>query len=375
MRVGIIGARRRANGIGEYVARELQRAGAEVTAIVGTQAETVSQTCDHLRLRFGLSVAGYLDVDEMIADQRLDAVAICSPRRFHREHLAACLAGSVHVLCEKPLVWDDAADANIGDTVASARRLVEGFASTGRLLMLNQQWPYTLPTFDRCWPGVRTPGKPIRRLDMLMCPSERGLGMIPNALPHVVSLLLAMTPAGGELERIEVDQPADDGLDLQFDYVHAEGITTTSVRLRQVLDHPRPFLLGIDGRLACRRIRREDYSMRLEALSGDAAEIDWWPGQPECVGGSVVRSEPLPDPLALLARDFVKRVECGATTHSINPMIVENVHLVGALYAAAQTRLESLRNPISPPARLSNWSVGIGSAGVSDSGFPRVSTQ
>lgn len=88
-RIGIIGARRQAQGIGQYVARDLAALGANVCAIAGTSRPSVEVARQALRANHGLSVRGYVGADEMIRGEKLDAVAICSPQQFHRQHLHA----------------------------------------------------------------------------------------------------------------------------------------------------------------------------------------------------------------------------------------------------------------------------------------------
>ena len=66
---------------------------------------------------------GYLDLASMLAEERLDAVAILSPAEHHAEHLAQAAAAGVHVLCEKPFVW------GVTDPAGRAGRLLLGFKS------------------------------------------------------------------------------------------------------------------------------------------------------------------------------------------------------------------------------------------------------
>jgi myo-inositol 2-dehydrogenase / D-chiro-inositol 1-dehydrogenase len=47
---------------------------------------------------------GSTSLDDLLADEAVDVVAICSPHKFHAEQVvAACRAGKRGVLCEKPL--------------------------------------------------------------------------------------------------------------------------------------------------------------------------------------------------------------------------------------------------------------------------------
>lgn len=46
--------------------------------------------------------AAFDDVDTLLSTLRPDVVSVCSPNRFHHQHVLAALAAGCHVLCEKP---------------------------------------------------------------------------------------------------------------------------------------------------------------------------------------------------------------------------------------------------------------------------------
>ncbi|MDI3362882.1 Gfo/Idh/MocA family oxidoreductase [Lelliottia sp. V89_10] len=49
------------------------------------------------------AIAGaYQDLELMLQEAKPDIVSICSPNRFHFEHVMAALAAGCHVMCEKP---------------------------------------------------------------------------------------------------------------------------------------------------------------------------------------------------------------------------------------------------------------------------------
>ena len=322
IRAGIIGARRKADGIGEYVARDLAALGAEVSAIAGTGPQTVEEARSNLRQRYGLAVRGYVDVGRMLTTERLDAVAICSPDAFHQRHIELALEHGVHALCEKPLVFEPGRDP-----VADARPLVEGFGRAGRVLMVNQQWPYTLPFFDRCHPGVRQ-GRPVEWLEMLMCPAVTGAEMIPNAMPHVLSMLLALAPPGGDIEELEITGPPN-ALEIHFDYVHSDGCTRVSAVFRQVAEKPRPAGYAINGRGVRRVIQMPDYSMFFEPGPIEVAV--------EQEGGAAATRVAVDDPLRLLLADFLDRVRNADTPQAVDPTLLESLRLLAEIHAGAMS--------------------------------------
>ena len=69
----------------------------------------------------------YADYHKMLQAESLDAVAVATPDRFHREPVVACLEAGKHVLCEKPLAT----------TLADGLAMKEAVRKSGRELMVN----------------------------------------------------------------------------------------------------------------------------------------------------------------------------------------------------------------------------------------------
>ena len=70
----------------------------------------------------------YEQVDELLADDDVDAVEILSPTPLHAEHTIAALAAGKHVSVQKP----------IANTVADARRMVEAARVSGKTLRVTE---------------------------------------------------------------------------------------------------------------------------------------------------------------------------------------------------------------------------------------------
>ncbi|MBW2359741.1 MAG: Gfo/Idh/MocA family oxidoreductase, partial [Deltaproteobacteria bacterium] len=108
----------------------------------------------------------YVDIETLLAAERPQALAICSPHATHAQYLERALDSHVHVLCEKPLVWGD-------DFAARTARTVQRFAERGLVLIENCQWPTASgPTpcrhLRRCTPVPSTP----RRISSACCSSR-----------------------------------------------------------------------------------------------------------------------------------------------------------------------------------------------------------
>jgi len=71
----------------------------------------------------------YTDYKELLADQSLDIVHVCTPNDTHAEISIAALEADKHVMCEKPMA----------KTAADARRMVEAAKRTGKKLTIGYQ--------------------------------------------------------------------------------------------------------------------------------------------------------------------------------------------------------------------------------------------
>jgi predicted dehydrogenase len=284
-RVGILGARRRHQGLGPFVARHLAAAGAKVACFAGTRAETVAEARAELLRELGSAPTGYSDARRMLAAERLDALAVLTPVEHHAEGLELALEHGLAALCEKPLVWGDAA------ALARGRGFVDAFRARGLLLVENCQWPYTLPAFEALHPGALA--RPPQRFEMHLSPASTGERMLVDALPHFLSLLQALSGAPEAAiadVRFSTREPEASALDLALVWKARGGAIDASFALRTSDRLPRAAGYAIDGRSAERRVSLPHYTQ----MFADAA-----------------REVPLPDPLALLVADFVARLRGG----------------------------------------------------------------
>ncbi len=233
-RVGVIGARRRRQGLGPFVVRDLCAAGAEVPCFLATSASSRDAAERELAERCGVEARGYADLDRMLACESLDALAILSPAESHAQYLAAALDAKLHTLCEKPFVWGRL------DLAASAARFAAEFAERGLLLFENCQWPYTLPAYRTLHPEALA--QPPRRFEMLLQPASRGLQMLGDCVPHALSLLQAAAAgAQSSIEKLRYRVAGPDADHIRLEFV----FRTELAEIRSVVDlehrgnHPR----------------------------------------------------------------------------------------------------------------------------------------
>lgn len=305
-RVGLIGARRRRQGLGPFVARDLAASGAVVACFLGTSAETLASAARELEEQAGVEARGHLALDEMLEAERLDALAILSPSDTHEAYLDAAARAGLHVLCEKPLIWAD------GPLRARARELVDAFRAGGLLLAENCQWPFTLDAFRALHPeALRAPPK---RFAMHLSPVSSGRALLGDCLPHPLSVLQALVPGEPRVEHVQ-HRALDAGLDLRFDYCADGARVAVELRLLPDPGFPRAAGLSIDGLRAERRIELPGY--RMSFCDGE-----------RCVA--------LPDPLTARIRAFaadLRAVLAGAVPPDPAP-IVHRMEMLDILASA-----------------------------------------
>jgi myo-inositol 2-dehydrogenase / D-chiro-inositol 1-dehydrogenase len=118
LRIGVVGT----GQMGRYHVERLAGSvpDAEVVAVSDVFVEGAKQVAEQVGAR------AYTDGQELIADDRVQAVLIASPGGTHEEFTLACLAADKPVLCEKPLAPTiDACLRVVEAETAKPRRLVQ----------------------------------------------------------------------------------------------------------------------------------------------------------------------------------------------------------------------------------------------------------
>lgn len=93
-RIGIVGG----GFMGRVHSRAARAAGGTLAGIASSTPESAVRAASALGIE-----RGYASVDELIGDDSIDIVHICTPNTTHAELAAAVIAAGKHVICEKPL--------------------------------------------------------------------------------------------------------------------------------------------------------------------------------------------------------------------------------------------------------------------------------
>ncbi len=311
MRVAIIGARRVRQGLGPYLARFVVEAGHELVAVVGTTPETSRQAAIELERDLGIRPAAAWS-PKTLAEHTLDAIVIASPHATHENWLQFALDRHVHVLCEKPLLWDPTS-SQMAD---SAELWARTFELHLLVLRVNAQWPFTLDTYRRLHPGA--PAVP-EQFFMQMPPRSEGLAMIVDSLSHPLSMLGRFdADPEARLEDLVFHEGGACATRwrMTFGYRTATRRIACEVVLDATPDETRATSFALDGLPATRTVDPTTYAMTLS--DGD-------------------RRIPLPDPTPRLVRSFLEHAEREPDIPGIDPAALPGMrHLVEIVETAAQ---------------------------------------
>jgi len=96
---------------------------AELAAVCDTNEEFVKQCAEANNL-----AKGYTDFDEMIANEEIDVVIVCTPDQVHMDYTIKSLKAGKHVLCEKPMAQE----------LSECKAMVAAAKETGMKLMIGQ---------------------------------------------------------------------------------------------------------------------------------------------------------------------------------------------------------------------------------------------
>jgi len=124
VKVGVIGV----GGMGNLYIRVFKESGrAEVAAIADVDEKRLKQMASSYKID-----KAFTDWTKLAEMSSLDAVAICTPPKFHRDQAVAALEAGKHVICEKPPAT----------TVAEAEDMAKAAEKNGRVLIYGLQWRF-----------------------------------------------------------------------------------------------------------------------------------------------------------------------------------------------------------------------------------------
>lgn len=98
-------------------------------------SDAVQASVEQTAAQFGIPAA-YTDYHEMFEREKLDAVSICTPNKFHAPIAIEALRRGIHVLCEKPMALNG----------AESREMARVARETGKVLAIAYRYRFQPPS-------------------------------------------------------------------------------------------------------------------------------------------------------------------------------------------------------------------------------------
>jgi predicted dehydrogenase len=130
VRVGIVGV---GNVAALNVAGYLDHDRCDVVALCDPRAEHVAE----MARRWNVPRT-YTALEELLADDEIDAVEILTPTHLHHDHVIAALRAGKHVSCQKP----------IANTIEDAREMQAAADAAGRILRISECFAHYPPLVE-----------------------------------------------------------------------------------------------------------------------------------------------------------------------------------------------------------------------------------
>ncbi len=252
LNVSIIGAGRTRNGIGEYIGKYFHQHGAVVTSVLGTSEKTSLQASLGLR-KYGVEAHPYTDFDRMVEREKPDAAVIASPSSTHYGYLTKCLRSGLHVFCEKPFIWDG--QRNIRERIED---IFEKARQKKLIIAMNSQWPFSIDAYEAMSGKVIIQNS--NTFVVTMSPPFPGREMIPESVPHALSLLYSLMGVG-EIEDLSFESKGEKRMGIKFCYLFDTRSCEVLIQLTSQETPPRDFSFGLNGRVVSRSLGLEDYEI------------------------------------------------------------------------------------------------------------------
>jgi hypothetical protein len=302
MKAAVIGATRNHNGIGEYIAKYLHVNDVEVACVLGSTQISATSAAANLT-KHGIKAKAYTSFSKMMRDDRVDCVAIASPSHTHKIYIEKCIEEGVHIFCEKPFISPSMPyqDEWIENAFIQAQE-------KGIVIAMNSQWPFSLPFYKELCGMTDSEG--IREFAIRLSPLSLGREMIPDSVPHALSLLYCAAGLG-TMEDLIFDK-GDDALMIRFDYLTGQTRCAVKIEMVREIEQPRTFSFGFNGLIARRHIDLGTYTLHLTYKD------------------KILK---IADPLGLSVRDFVCAARTGGEALLGRRHIIHTASMLRQIYA------------------------------------------
>ena len=246
LRVAVIGA----SGIGQHHARWHTLCGSDVVAFAGSSDATVARTGQRLKDYFGFSGRGYTSVTDMLANEQPDIVTVASSYTMHKEHALDAIAAGAHVLCEKPLVWDE--ELPLDRILSDGQEVVAAAHLSGRLFEMTAQYPACLPMYHDLHMSIAGEPGPVETIEMEMEVKRRGERKLfesnwIDVASHPISLMIAFLGQGHIVEGSALCRVDEAECQASFRFAGEKGLADCSFIIRDIAEGIPLRRFGVNG--------------------------------------------------------------------------------------------------------------------------------
>ena len=254
MNVAVIGAGRTNNGIGPFIGKFFQKNNAEVTAVLGTSEATTRIAAESLE-HGGRVPRSYTRIDALLSNEPLDIAVIASPTATHLMYLTACIEAGLHLFCEKPFI-----DPGMPDVPGNLDKIFQDSKRQRLTIAMNSQCPFLHAEYER-FCGRLCP-QDTDHFSIRLSPMVDGRDMIPDSVPHALSLMYAALGNGG-IEDLRIEQ-GEGQMTITGIYRAHSTDCRFRIDLKRHPQQPRPFSFGWNRRPIHRRITLEPYGISFQ---------------------------------------------------------------------------------------------------------------
>lgn len=303
MKVAIIGARKNRNGIGEFIGKYFHKNGATVVSVLGTDEET-SRDASIALMKYGIKPNYYTDFNQMIENEKPDTAVIATPSSSHYEYLKKCINRGLNVFCEKPFIWNQR-----GETKKIVEDIFKRAINDKLIVAMNSQWPFAMNCYQEIC-GTIAP-KDCHKFFISMSPISFGSGMIPESVPHALSILYFFLKEGSVLNLDFDTNERKKTLIIHFKYLSKVVECKVLIELIEAKGQPRNFQFGFNEKIVVRSLNLENYDIYFNYLN---------------------RRLKIADPLELSVKNFIFAVK-----EKVEPLIgyhhiLNNMYLLEKIY-------------------------------------------
>lgn len=164
---------------GKFHIREFLKYDCKIEAILCKTKESIPNKLKLIKNLYDIIPKAYCNADELLQENKIDIVSICTPDETHEKYIKICLNYKVSIFCEKPILL---CDKNINNT----DNLIYYFKKCNNLTQ-NTQLITILPIINKFI------NEKIDSLEIMISNNlNKSIKKITSIVPHLNSILIEL---------------------------------------------------------------------------------------------------------------------------------------------------------------------------------------